>query len=400
MRKVWPICLAAALVLASYPVGPTRAVDISPEYFINNQQYSRLISDGDFIAVASMSVADIQSFLQSKGSYLASAPSDQLGENNRGRSAAQIIYDAAHGLYDAGGSLNGITIDTGTGTISPKAILITLQKEQSLITISDYQSGRLNAAMGYGCPDSGGCNPNYSGFTRQVEWASWQLRYNYEIAGKDSAWWTDHYGSQFQYRTGNGKSMSYSFSSPPLSGSVTVAFNNKATAALYRYTPHITYGNYNFWKMSRDWFGMSGEGGSAGSFNDTSAVSVRTYQQRIKIQATKESSTRIVFNGQVIAGAGDTSWSHEFEPALGQNTYRFEFQDGTGVALGTKEVDVDRHKQGDIDGSARVDLADLSLLSNAWGTTIQGEDWRNLNPEADNEINLLDMSIFANNWEG
>ena len=28
------------------------------------------------------------------------------------------------------------------------------------------------------------------------------------------------------------------------------------------------------------------------------------------------------------------------------------------------------------------------------------DDWRNLNPETDNEINLLDMSIFANNWEG
>jgi len=399
--------LVVALLLSGTIESPvnSRAVraaahDITPTYFINNQQYNRLISDADFIATTSMSVNDIQAFLQRQGSYLASASPDQLGENNRGRTAAQIIYDAAHGLYDAGGSFKGVTINTSTGTVNPKAILVTLQKEQSLITLDSYQPGRLNAAMGYGCPDSGGCNANYSGFTRQVEWASWQLRYNYEIAGKDSAWWSANYGSQFQYRASNGRSHSYSFSNPPLSGTVTVTFNNKATASLYRYTPHITYGNYNFWKLSRNWFGLGGEGGSSGTFDDTSTVALRTYQRTIKVQASKESGSRIVFNGQVIAEVGSNSWSHQFEPSLGQNTYRFEFQNSTGSAIGTKEVSVDRRKSGDIDGSGRVDLADLSLLSNAWGSTTQGEDWRNLNLETDNEINLLDMSIFANSWEG
>ncbi len=397
------VVVILALVLAPLVMASNARADdpdVSPGYFIDHQQYSRLISDSDFINHASWSVNDIQSFLQGKGSYLAIASPDQLGENNRGRSAAQIIYDAAQGLYDAGGSLNGINIDQSTGTINPRAIVITLQKEQSLITIGDYQPSRLNTAMGYGCPDSGGCNPNYSGFTRQVEWASWQLRYNYEIAGKDSSWWSSHYGSGFQYRVGNGQSLSYSFSSPSMSGTVTVSFNNQATAGLYRYTPHITYGNYNFWKLSRSWFGMSGEGGSTSSFNDTSAVSLRTYGSSVKVQASKESAAKVYFNSQLVADAGSTSWSHQFTPDLGQHTYSFEFRDGSGNVIGTKSVDVDRHKSGDINGSGRVDLADLSLLSNSWATTVQGDDWRNLNPETDNEINLLDMSIFANNWEG
>jgi hypothetical protein len=38
----------------------------------------------------------------------------------------------------------------------------------------------------------------------------------------------------------------------PASTLVTLA--NKATAALYRYTPHVFNGNYNFWKFFQNWF--------------------------------------------------------------------------------------------------------------------------------------------------
>lgn len=402
MRRRFSLVLGIVIfaVASLYPHATVQAVDVSRETFLNQLHYNNLITDGDFVAINSLSVGEIQSFLSSKGSYLATAPADQLGEGHRGRSAAQIIWDAAHGKYDAGGTLNGIAINESTGTVSPKAILVTLQKEQSLVTLTDYQARRLNAAMGYGCPDSGGCNPNYAGFTRQVEWASWQLRYNYEIAGRNAGWWQSVYGNQFQYRVGNGKSMAYSFNDPPVSGTVTVTFNNQATASLYRYTPHITYGNYNFWKLSREWFGASTGGGSSGAFNDTSAVELRTYQRLVTVKGSKETDARVVFNGSQIAGGGGTSWSHQFEPTVGRRDYIFEFKDSSGNLIATKTVTVDRRKQGDIEGSGRVDLADLSLISNGWGTTIMGEDWRNLNPEVDNEINLLDLSIFANNWDG
>lgn len=387
---VMRVALATLLALVGF-IDTAWALDASPSIFLDTQSYSRLIEDGDFISKDAMSVQDIQNFLADKGSYLAVAPSDQLGNGNLGRTAAQIIWDAAHGKYDAGGSLNGIVIDESTGTISPRAILITLQKEQSLITIGDYQQNRLDRAMGYGCPDGGGCNPTYAGFTKQVEWGSWQLRYNYERAQ----------GHGFNdYQVNQTISMSYNFSDPPLSGVVTVVYTNRATASLYRYTPHITYGNYNFWKLSRTWFGMSGNGGGGANVNDLSGVTLNTYGSTVKIQGTKESSSTVYFAGQQVGNSGNTSWSHSFQPSLGRNSYIFEYRNSGGGVIGTKEVIVDRRKPGDIDGSGRVDLADLSLISNGWGAIIVGEDWRNLNPETDNEINLLDLSIFANNWEG
>ena len=33
-----------------------------------------------------------------------------------------------------------------------------------------------------------------------------------------------------------------------------VTLTNNATAALYRYTPHVFNGNYNFWKFFQAWF--------------------------------------------------------------------------------------------------------------------------------------------------
>lgn len=189
---------------------------------------SNLISDGEFIDINSMSAAEIQRFLEGKGSFLQSF-------SEGGRSAAQIIYDASHGYGDASGSINGINVNTSTGTVSPKVILVTLQKEQSLIgASSDPGSSVTNKAMGYGCPDSGGCSATYSGFTKQIEWGAWQLRYNYERAS----------GTGFSdYQVGQSATFS------DWNGSHSVNFDNRATSALYRYTPHVYNGNYNFWNI-------------------------------------------------------------------------------------------------------------------------------------------------------
>ena len=184
---------------------------------------SNLISDGDFINIDSMNTNEIQAFLNGKGGFL-----KDFSEG--GRSAAQIIYDASHGYGDAAGSISGISINTSTGSVSPKVILVTLQKEQSLITKTSRDDSVLNKAMGYACPDSGGCNSAYAGFTKQVENAAWQLRYNYERAQ----------GRGFSdYQVGQ----SFNFDGD------TGTFSNRATASLYRYTPHVYNGNYNFWNL-------------------------------------------------------------------------------------------------------------------------------------------------------
>ena len=184
---------------------------------------SNLISNFDFTNVNSMSTSEIQFFLQNRNSYL-----KDFSEG--GRSAAQIIHEASHGHGDASGSINGITVNSSTGTVAPGVILATLQKEQSLISRTTRDTNAINKAMGYACPDSGSCNPSYLGFTKQVESGAWQLRYNYERAqGKGF--------SNFQV----GQSFNYD-------GDIGT-FSNRATASLYRYTPHVYNGNYNFWNL-------------------------------------------------------------------------------------------------------------------------------------------------------
>ena len=188
---------------------------------------NNLIDNGPFVDVNKMDTGAIQRFLERQNSYL-----KDFSEG--GRTAAQIIYGAAHGNGDATGSINGIDLNGSTGTINPEAILVTLQKEQSLISKATRDDNALSKAMGYGCPDSGSCNPSYASFTKQVENGSWQLRYNYERA--EGRGFSDYQvGQDFCFDDWNGTHCG--------------RFDNRATSALYRYTPHVYNGNYNFWNL-------------------------------------------------------------------------------------------------------------------------------------------------------
>lgn len=198
----------------SFPITPAQAKDFDQ----NN-----LISDGEFTNIETMTTEEVQDFLTRKGSFL-----KDFSEN--GRSAAQIIAEAARGGGEASGKYGDIDI---TRTVNPKVILVTLQKEQSLISKTSQDDDALRKAMGYACPDSGGCNSKYAGFTKQVENGAWQLRYNYERATKGYS----------DYQVGQTQTFS------DFNGSHTVTFANKATAALYRYTPHVYNGNYNFFNL-------------------------------------------------------------------------------------------------------------------------------------------------------
>jgi hypothetical protein len=323
-----------------------------------------------------MSEGDIQNFLQDKGSYLKDF-------EEGGRRASRIIYDAAHGYNEATGTLNGIAVNTSTGTISPKAILVTLQKEQSLITITDRNDGRLQRAMGYACPDGNSGNPNYSGFTKQVENGAWQLRYNYERA--------QGYGySDYQVNE------TRSYSDP--SGSYSVTHNNRATASLYRYTPHVFNGNYNFWKLMIEYFGSIPPSPTTAFINDASEVDTRTYKNNFTLEGTKTADTRVFFVGREIAGNGSNRWKLQFEPNVGKISYNIEYKDSSNNILATKKVTIDRHRSGDVNGDSKTDLLDLSIIANAWSRNVPDDDWTNLNPETDSEINILDLSILSANW--
>lgn len=383
------------------------AIDTSTDTFLSNSSYDSLIADQDFININSMNLNDIQSFLVKNNSYLA-----QYSEG--GRTAAQIIYDAAHGTDPSGaaqGSAHGITLDSSTGTVSPEVILVTLQKEQSLITLTkaDHDldptayGNRLQVAMGYGCPDSASCDPKYAGFTNQVGWGAWQLRYSYEIATqhKDKSWWDATYPYYTcYYFVGNSCSFSDS------SGVYNVTFADGATASLYSYTPHVFYGNYNFWKLFNTWFTPSSAPvpvATPAPTNDTSTVAAFTYDSSYKIQGTKDPNDTVYFNGKQIAGSGSSTWSLTFTPDVTgatSKTYPIEYHDSSGNVVATKNINVERHKLGDINGDGKIDILDLSLLGQSFDKGVPDGDWRNLNPQVDNNVNILDLSILANNWTG
>ena len=213
---------------------------------------NRIIEDADLLDYDSLSLPQIQNFLQAKNSYLAS----YFAPNAYGmtKTAAEIIYDAARNNYDC----EGVTLSENPTeaerqlkcrritTVNPKFLLILLQKEASLIENPSPTQSRLDWATGYGCPDNWACNPYYKGFGKQVNSAALQFLAYMKEPGR------------YQYRAGQ----AYTFTNPygTISNEpMTVIPENQATAALYNYTPHVFNGNYNVYKLWDRYFPEDGD---------------------------------------------------------------------------------------------------------------------------------------------
>ncbi len=359
----------AVVSLAALSWWPSLTLAMSSGGYVNSQQYDNLISDTDFLNINAMDAAAIQAFLSSKGSFLA-------GYSEGGRSAAQIIYDAAHGAGDASGTYNGIVINSSTGTVNPEAILVTLQKEQSLITRSDNTAWAMTASMGYACysgvkgdGNGNGCADAYEGFTKQVENGAWQLRYSYERAN----------GRGLDYQTGQ------TFTS---SDGYTVTFMDAATASLYRYTPYVFNGNFNFYNNFIGWFGAHADTQA----NDTADFTLLTYTTSQTISGSKTSASTVNLDGSQIASAGSTTWTINLTGlAIGTNSHTINYSGG-----GTKHITITVQKSGDINGDGTINIQDLSILAGYWGQTNPEAPLADLN--GDHIVNIQDLSILAGHW--
>lgn len=242
MRKRYLI-VSLLVVTALLPLKVTLAQTVDPEFNPNH-----IINDAEMLNATSMSLTEIQQFLEKKGSYLATYSTVAAYGNTK--TAAQIIYDAARNNYDCTGvSLGDNPTEADRAakcqritTINPKFIIALLQKESSLIETASPAQARLDWATGYGCPDGNACNPYYKGFGKQVNSAALQfLAYMNEQ-------------SRYPYKAGQ----TYTFNNPYnayCDDDVTVVTpDNKATAALYNYTPHVYNGNYNFFRLYKQYF--------------------------------------------------------------------------------------------------------------------------------------------------
>lgn len=255
------VILSVASMLQIISPSKAHATDLS------GFRAGKIIDDGVFTNKDSLSTAAIQNFLNSKVPVCdtwGTQPSEYGGgtraqygaskgystpftclkdysENNK--SAAQIIYEAAQ-----------------TYQINPKVLIVLLQKEQGLITDTWPFSVQYRSATGYGCPDTAACDSQYYGLTNQLNWAAKMFR---AIMNNSPTWYTPYVlGSNYiQYN-------------PTSScGGSNVTIENRATQALYNYTPYQpnqatlnagwgtapcgAYGNRNFYLYFTEWFGSA-----------------------------------------------------------------------------------------------------------------------------------------------
>lgn len=256
--KRFVLGLVAATLLLSQIGSPYAAAD--------SFNAGNIISDSVFTNQSSMNVQQIQTFLNSKvpvcdtygsqtseygGGTRAQWGQARYGQstftclkdyNENGRSAAQIIYDSAQAY-----------------SINPQVLIVLLQKEQGLVTDTWPLAIQYRSATGYGCPDTAPCDAQYYGLSNQLGWAAKMFR---AIMNASPSWYTP-------YIVGN----NYIQYNPTAScGGSTVNIQNRATQALYNYTPYQpnaatvgsamgatvpcgAYGNINFYRYFTSWFG-------------------------------------------------------------------------------------------------------------------------------------------------
>lgn len=284
MRRVLTFFAATVLVLASLTV-PT-LVSSTPASAAGASGFNpgNIISDQLFYDGNAMSAAEVQSFLNQKvpqcligvkyapgsispnGNIVANACLKDFRVSTQSKAA-----NAHCGAYVGVPNETAAQIIAKVGKIcgiSPKVLLVMLEKEQSLVT-DDWPVTRMyNYAMGWGCPDSGpgntaNCDESGSGFAYQVYQSAWQFKV-YK-ANPD-------YSSFKRYRPF--QTASIKWHPRDECGTSNVYIENWATSALYIYTPYrpnqaaldagwgtgdscSSYGNRNFYLFYTQWFGAT-----------------------------------------------------------------------------------------------------------------------------------------------
>ncbi|MGO1267245.1 MAG: hypothetical protein ACTMIY_11480, partial [Microbacterium gubbeenense] len=289
---------------------------------LNGFKAGNIISDAKMYTSGTMSASQIQGFFNQKVKRCDSnytclkdfsmktrtkAPNSYCTSTYQGSSrdtAAQIISKVSKAC-----------------NVSERVLIVMLQKEQGLVTHTWPSQFRYDIAMGYACPDHAACDSTYFGFQNQMYMAAYQLqRYT-----KDSyfSWYPVGKTSQVRWH-------------PNAScGTGPVRIENKATAALYYYTPYqpnraamragygvgdscSAYGNRNFYNYYTDWFGAT-RGGSPGGgttgYSVTGATAVKWKSLggasgMLGKPIDKENCTSGVGCYQVFKG-GSIYWTHK-----------------------------------------------------------------------------------------
>ncbi|GAA1841704.1 hypothetical protein [Agromyces salentinus] len=249
------VALLALAGCVSAPATPVRVDRTLPEPPTTEFDPGLIVSDDAFYNADAMSEAEIQAFLD-RVPCRADDGIDCLTDYTETTTTQPAVGGTHCAEYRGGTNESAARIIRKVGAacgISPRALLVLLQKEQSLLTrptASGYER-----ATGYACPDTADCDQKYFGFFNQVYNAAWQFRQ-----------YTEH--PERRYMVGP---TDIGYNPDAACGASTVEIRNQATANLYNYTPYQpndatladpeagdgcgAYGNLNFWRLWHRWFG-------------------------------------------------------------------------------------------------------------------------------------------------
>ncbi|MDR2999095.1 MAG: cell wall-binding repeat-containing protein [Microbacterium sp.] len=332
-----------------------------------------IISNAVFTDSSTMTEAQIQAFFNSKVKACQSGytclkdfritsvtrPADTYCKGYTGaanETAARIIYRVSKAC-----------------NINPQVLIVMLQKEQGLVTHTWPSQWRYDKALGQGCPDTAPCDPKFVGFFHQIYGAARQM--NVYMEGKYFTWYAP------------GKTWNILYNPNTKCGSSPVYVANKATAALYYYTPYqpnaaalragygtgdscSAYGNRNFYNYFTDWFGSTQLAAfSSGSAKITGTAAVG---QTLSVAAQfTPAPTSVAYqwyrNGTVITGATGVRYvavsaDRGANLSVKATAKRTGYKDvvATSAAVAVKGVSVDR-----LWGASREDTA-IAVSRAAW----------------------------------
>jgi hypothetical protein len=259
--------LALALALTVVPGSPREAVAAAPmakaAATLSGSEFvaGNIISDALFYDDDAMTAGQIQSFLDEKIGRCENGACLNVVRVSHADVAPYVSSDTGRVVCEAVAGGSNLTVATwifrvqAACSISAKVILVTLQKEQGLVTKTAPSDYALRYAMGMDCPDTTGCQTTGGGLASQIYRGTRQLMI--------------YKASEFLRQPG-WHAISYHPSGA--CGASQVRVQNYATAALYNYTPYqpnaaalanltgtgdscSSYGNRNFWRYYNSWFG-------------------------------------------------------------------------------------------------------------------------------------------------
>jgi hypothetical protein len=262
---------AALLVLAvsgaaiMLPAKPAAAADYSNNDMMDDVIFNDLgaMTPGNTAPTAAQLAPQIQAFLSGQSVALTNGMTTQLSGGSTCLATYQDTEPSWNGsAWQYGANVNASKIIADAAVqwgINPEVIISTLEKEESLIDGTSCDSWRYQSAMGYACPDSGGCSSEYAGFTRQVLWGSYQLEFNEQRSYGNTAWDGDGDITYTGYMTQGLRARCASCQAVEYDGNATIDgtslyLDNGSTASLYSYTPHL---NQSFPGIFEGWFGST-----------------------------------------------------------------------------------------------------------------------------------------------